>query len=137
VDQPKLKVVIGEAGRAKEGADVLSSLLATIAVSTNLEAPVRTSLFSSKPRPIELGVNFVLAMGAGYKPCFVSRLKAHKWLLGTKAGRAKEGADVLSSLLAMVAAPTNFTALILTSLFSSKLKTAEIGLNFVIAAAAG
>lgn len=64
----------------------LSSLLAIIAVSTNLEVPVLTSLFSSNPKPTELGVNFDLAMGFKHEPCPVTRLKAQECPLVTKEG---------------------------------------------------
>lgn len=62
VDQAKPKRAKGEEGRAKEGAANPSSLFATVAESASLEVPVLTSLFSSKPRPTELGKTFSLGL---------------------------------------------------------------------------
>lgn len=73
-------------GRVSEGVATFSSLFATIAVSASLDAPVLISLLSSKPSPIALGVNFALGLVLGYRERPVSRLKAHKCLLGTKEG---------------------------------------------------
>lgn len=55
-------------------------------VSANLEEPVLINLLSSKPRPIELGVNFALALVLRWEGCPTNKLKAHK---GLAAGALK------------------------------------------------
>lgn len=48
----------------REGPAGFSSLLLTIAASTSFEEPVLTSLFSSKPKPAELGMALKRLRGA-------------------------------------------------------------------------
>lgn len=59
VDQPRLKRDTGDEGNMRDGPARASSLLASKDVSARRDVPVRTKRISSKPKPSELGVNFV------------------------------------------------------------------------------